>query len=466
MKALRFAATLLDLLLTLLALPLVLLAAVVLLARPWRMPAEERRILVIDSAYSLSTIRARMLERFLKERDLDGYFDHVYTYHPLVGASPDDPGAAVGPLTQTPLEPRHTMLESHIGLLPWLSRLPKLNFLLAQSHGFCRVGRLVRREGVSIVRAHDPMYLGLFAWPLARLNRRPLVIFIQGNYDHLHASTGQLAYPRLLRSRRLEMLLSRWILRRADLVTGVNQNNTNYGIANGARPERATVFRIGNSIDPYHFSDPTTRPPAAEGLPPPGAPFVAYVGRLETLKHPDDVVRAFAVAHRRHPDLYCLLVGDGSIRKELEDLGRDLGIHDRLYFAGNRPQPWIADALPHASAILAPLIGRSLVEGALSGTPIVAYDVEWHSELVVDGETGILVPYRNWQSMGERIHDLLCDPETAERLGRGGRAAALHMMDPARIIGHEREVNEKLITRLRASRRRPWLGARHARQAR
>lgn len=410
-----------------------------------------RNLLVIDSAYSLATLRSRQLERFVTERDLDGFFDHVFTFHPLVGASPEEPeGAQIEVFTETRLSDQHTMLEAHIGLRPGLRRLPLLNFALAQRDALIRIDRIIRRERIHVVRAHDPFYLGLMGWILARANHVRLLVFIQGNYDYLFASTGQLAYPRLLRSRRIESRLSRWILRHADLVAGGNQNNLEYGLANGAQPDRATLFRIGNAIDAYHFTEPAARPRPLDIPVRMGSPFVVYVGRLETLKHPDDVVRAFVAARAHHPTLECILVGDGSLRKELVALAKKMGVEDALHLVGNRPQRWIADLLPHANVVLAPLVGRSLVEAALSTTPIVAYDIEWHSELVQDGITGALVPYRDSAAMGAAIAHLLDDEAMAKRLGSAARQEAQRMMNPNEIRRHERMHYELLLAGGRA----------------
>lgn len=412
--------------------------------RPREQP--ERNLLVIDSAYCLATLRARQLERFVTERDLDGFFDHVYTFHPLVGASPDDPsGSAIGGFTSDSLNDHHTMLQARVGLRPQLVRLPLLNFLLSQRDAYIKIDKLVRNEGIRVMRAHDPFYLGLFGWSLAWTNRVRLLVFIQGNYDYLYASTGKLAYPRLLRSRRVEQILSRWILRRADLVAGGNQNNLEYGLANGARPSRAALFRIGNAIESYHFAEPAARSRPEDVPVREGRPFMVYVGRLESLKHPDDVVRAFAVAKNDHPELECVLIGDGSLRDALRELAQELGVNGALHMVGNRSQRWIADLLPQAKVVMAPLVGRSLVEAALSGTPIVAYDIEWHSELIQHETTGLMVQYRDSAAMGHAVARLLQDDAVAKRLGAAAREAAQEMMDPMAIRSHERTEYQRLL---------------------
>ena len=405
------------------------------------------RLMVIDSAYTLHVIRTRRLERFLDERDLGGFFEHVWTVHPLIGASPDEPPEnAFGPPRVERLSATNTFVSGPIGRYPILARLPWTNFILAQRALLKVAGRIAREEGIAVVRAHDPFVLAIVGRIVARAARLPLMVFLQGNYDYLYASTGALAYPRLLRSRKLEQRIARWALRHADAVAGANQNNLDYGLQNGARPERSVLLRIGRAIDPHHFVAPSARasvPESAEAR----RPFVVYVGRLLELKHPDDVVRAVAVAIRMGGDLDVVLVGDGPMREQIVTLAKELGIADRLVLMGNRDQVWLSRFLPHAAAVASPLTGRALVEAALAGAPLVAYDVEWHRELVKDSETGLLVPYRDVEAFGAALARVVRDPALGRRLGESGRAFAMRLMDPEALTAHERAVYEWLMRR-------------------
>jgi glycosyltransferase involved in cell wall biosynthesis len=103
--------------------------------------------------------------------------------------------------------------------------------------------------------------------------------------------------------------------------------------------------------------------------------------------------------------------------------------------------------LTQAAVIAAPLAGLALVESALSGTPIVGYDVEWHSELLTSGEEALLVPYRDSDAMAAAICAVLDDPQLAARLAAGARARGLRFMDPAKLIAHERALADELLAR-------------------
>ncbi|MDQ4133764.1 MAG: glycosyltransferase family 4 protein [Actinomycetota bacterium] len=410
-----------------------------------------RKLLSLDSTYSLATIRERKLEHEITCRDLEGFFEHVWSVHPMVGASPEHvPGSGVGRPSIEQIAPRHTMIEGKVARFEWLEAVAPVNFLVAQSVLAGMLMRLIRRERISIVRAGDPYYLGLLGLFLARANKLPLVVRINANQDSIYEATRELAYPRLLRSRLTEKRVARFVLSRADLVAPGSENNLRFAVANGAWRERSTIFRYGTWIDPVHFrTDPRERTSVRSELDLNDAPFLIIVGRLERVKHPEDVLYVLAEARKHAPSLAAVFVGDGSMRPELESMAAELGVAGQVRFAGNRDQNWIARALASATVVLSPLTGRALVEACLSATPVIAYDVEWHSELVTNGESGILVPYRDTRAMAEAVNRLLSDAVAAQTMGERARAVAAEMMDPARLMEHERSEYIRLLDRWR-----------------
>lgn len=454
-KIVKFAVRLADLIGVLVVAAIAFLP-LIRLALPIAPRRTGRRLLVIDSAYSAEVIKSRNLERFVTQRDLDGYFDTVYSVHPCVGADPTD--RQIGRINQWELDRHNVFLESYLGRFHFLRILRLTNFLIAQLLLLRHLHRLVRREGIGLIQACDPHYLGLLARAIGHANRIPLVVLIQGNYDLMWRDSGLLAYPRLLRTRSIELSIARSNLRHADLVIGMNDNNLQYAIENGARPGRGVVMRYGQTIESIHFNDPAKRLPpdlSTEGVVP--GRFVVHIGRLERVKLVDDAVRAFAITAQAHPDAVLLLVGDGTMKPALKQVAEDLGIGDRVRFLGNKDQHWLANMLPHAGVILSPLTGRALAEAVLSGTPTVAYDYEWQGELVIDGQTGRLVAHRNWQSMGRAAADLLNDPDEARRLGQAGRDLALCMMDPSSIQDALRRAYEGVLSSGTRIRRRTRL---------
>ena len=413
-----------------------------------RPSARPPKLLALEGTYSLETVQARRIEHAITGRDLQGFFDHVWSVHPVVGASPDHSEASsVGMPSCVSLSARHTVIEGKVAQSRVLHILPRTNFSLAQAVLVVKLGRLIRREDVSIVWASDPYYLGLLGLTLGRAHRLPVVVSVYGNFDAMYEATGSVAYPRLIPWRWLEKRIERFVLSRADLVVAGNENNLQFALSNGAIEERSTVFRPGHWIHPDHLDvepELRRRPPAELGLG--ERPYLILVGRLVPLKRPDDVLAVLARLRASGRDIVAVFVGDGPMRQQLEDMARDMGLAGDVVFTGNRDQHWIASALASAEIVLSPFTGLALIEACLSGTAVVAYDVEWQSELVRSDETGVLVPYRDTARMAEAVGRLLDDPEHAARLGRRARLQAREMMDPKRLLDHQRTAYEKALS--------------------
>lgn len=434
----------------LLAAPMAGLVALEAIGRGLIVPRKRggRRAIVLDTAYSLETVRARSLGRAITCRDLGGFFDHVYTVHPLVGSSAEDAAHAVGPVEMTDFAPRHTVIQARVGRLRALRAFPTLNFVLAQGSLLRSLLRL-RRQGIGVVRAGDPYYQGLLGLFVARAARAPLAVRVASNFDEVYAATGRAAYPRLFGSRAVEKRIERFVLRRADLVAGANENNREYAIASGAIRERTTVFRYGNIVHPAHFAPPHARSGVEkirEELALPDKKIVAYVGRLEAPKRAGDLVEALAEARARVPEVAFVLVGDGSLRPAMERRARELGVEDSLRFMGQRDQEWIAALMPSVCALVSPHMGRALVETALGGAPIAAYDIDWQREVVLPGQTGELVPVGDARALGRAVATLLMDEVRRARMGAAARELMLDLMDPERLDQREREAYARVMT--------------------
>jgi glycosyltransferase involved in cell wall biosynthesis len=175
--------------------------------------------------------------------------------------------------------------------------------------------------------------------------------------------------------------------------------------------------------------------------------FGIYVGRLTKIKMPKDLLYVLRTIkqYKDFSDVNLVLVGDGDMRAEMEQMANELGLGTSLIFLGDCTQNEIAEILPHAAAYLAPHSGLSLVEGALAGIPLIAYDYEWHPELVRQGLTGELVPHHDWKKMAESFGRLLRDPSYGRTLGANARALAMDMMDQKKIQAFETEQYRKLL---------------------
>jgi glycosyltransferase involved in cell wall biosynthesis len=157
-------------------------------------------------------------------------------------------------------------------------------------------------------------------------------------------------------------------------------------------------------------------------------PCIVTCGRLEPYKGHHVLLRACSMMSR---PVRCVLVGEGPQRRRLEQLAAELGIGDRVEFAGAVPQAKLveiyarADLFVLASVVLErsgkrDVIPNVLAEAMAMRLPVVATDVSGIAELVSDGVGGRLVPPNDPAALAAVLEELLADPEERERLAAGG----------------------------------------------
>ncbi len=157
---------------------------------------------------------------------------------------------------------------------------------------------------------------------------------------------------------------------------------------------------------------------------PAGVPLVGSVGRLFPQKAPEVFLEAARILRERGRDMYFVYAGDGPLRERIELLRRQFGLDDVFHLLGWRSDvPAILDALD-AFVISSKYegVGRALTEALYLAKPVVATAVCGVPELVVDGETGLLVPPDDPGALASAIERVMDDQVLARTLGGNGSA--------------------------------------------
>lgn len=189
----------------------------------------------------------------------------------------------------------------------------------------------------------------------------------------------------------------------------------------GIRPEV-----ISNAVDLNRFYP---RSPAQhKGF------VLLHASNFRPIKRVPDIVRVFAKVAAQAPAKLVLL-GDGPERPEAVRVAHDLGVAERVCFL---------DPVPHPELIVAEAdlfllhsqeesFGLAALEALASGVPVVAARVGGLSEVVKDGQTGILTELGDLEAQAEAILALLADPARIRAMGQAGRSDAEIRFNPARI---------------------------------
>jgi len=303
--------------------------------------------------------------------------------------------------------------------------------------------RAVREFRPDVVQVHESdVGLGAVSLPRSRRRRPLLVALLQVSYCEERRAIRPLrdrgaivgrpgAAERRFRwfKAPLQILLGRWTARAADLVLA---------------PSRTTAAEIARD---YDVELPRVLPNATGGvtveprpLPlevPVAEPPLLFVGRLRLRKGVEILLRALREMAREEPSARLLIAGEGEHRAALEDEARRLQLGERVRFLGRVDAGQVRTLLGLARALVVPSVyeGMPLVvlEAMEAGRPIVASRVSGIPEVVVDGETGWLVPAEDSQALATALVELYSDPAAAAGRGAAGRDRLEKCYRPARV---------------------------------
>lgn len=208
--------------------------------------------------------------------------------------------------------------------------------------------------------------------------------------------------------------------RLAHRVIAVSHAVKDHLVAQGMDGSRIDV--VYNGVDPDRYYLPCSREEARARLQlPAGVPLVGVIAHLTAKKGHAVFLEAFAKAQ---PEAVALFLGDGDEREALQAQAKQLGIADRVIFAG-----FHKDVLPYYAAldvvVLPSVEGeglpRALLEGGLLQRATIGTRLSGVPEIVRDGETGFIVPTGDSAAMAEKLRVLLADPALCERMGAAAR---------------------------------------------
>jgi glycosyltransferase involved in cell wall biosynthesis len=255
------------------------------------------------------------------------------------------------------------------------------------------------------------------AWLKSRLHARTVISIAGGELIDL----PQIAYG--YAGRRVYRFMMRWALRRADVVTAGSRGLLeilNRWAGNGRRETPRRMFApLGVDMQMFHRRQelPGVEPLRA-GRHPEMSTMVS-VGSLQRVKGQADLIRAFRLVVDRHTDAHLKIVGDGPLRAELESLADELGVGDRVEFAGEVRREELPAIYREATLFVQSSLheaqGMALLEAAACGLPIVGTGVGTLADLAPDA--ALATPVGDPIRLAQAILSLLESAAHRRRLG-------------------------------------------------
>ena len=167
---------------------------------------------------------------------------------------------------------------------------------------------------------------------------------------------------------------------------------------------------------------------------------VVYAGRFSPCKGLDVLIEAIPAVISAHPECRFVFAGDGPTRGDIERLAAARGVARACEFLGVVPGERVHELMAGAAFVVTPSIHEAFgfvnLEAHALGAPVVASDTDGIPDVVVDGETGLLVPPGDSAALATAMSRLLGDDELRAGLGRGARARFEALFGPGRIAAH------------------------------
>lgn len=292
---------------------------------------------------------------------------------------------------------------------------------------FLRISSLIRREGVDILNTHSSSDSWVAILAARLLRNRPKII-----------RTRHLSTP-ISRSLLSHMIYN--ILPDAIITTGeeIRQRMIRN---NGFKAQR--IFSIPTGVNLERF-DPIRVSPAFK----PRGFSIGMIGVLRSWKGHSYLIEAVPEILKSIPDAVFYIVGDGPQYKNIERKIDELSLNNKVIMLGHRED--IPEILASLDVVVHPSyanegVPQSVLQSLAMERPVVASDAGAVKEVVIDGETGFLIPPRKVEEITAKVVTLYKNRELGKVFGKKGRSLVERSYSFERMLDKVESLYEKLLT--------------------
>lgn len=252
--------------------------------------------------------------------------------------------------------------------------------------------QLIPRLKLDVIHTHHPVLLGQTAATKARDQNLPLVFTFHTQYQEY---THYIPFPQEQVQEFLKNTVMNWMrefMRKCQHIVIPSESMRSILVNDYGLIDRFTVIPTGIDIAPYKKANGAALR-AEWGWN--GDKVIVSAGRLAEEKNWTTLLQAFAIAQKKRPKLRLVLVGDGPQAEALRKLAGELGIAERVLFAGKVPFEQVPSYLKAADlfafASVTETQGLVTLEAMAAGLPVVAVDGSGTKDIVENGAQGFLV---------------------------------------------------------------------------
>jgi glycosyltransferase involved in cell wall biosynthesis len=302
----------------------------------------------------------------------------------------------------------------------WVNKFLFLSFLMAF---LLRSLGLLIRERIDLIWSQWWIPGGLIGWIVSLLGRKPLIVTSHGTDIRILEKTG----------------LSSWVAglvyRRAKHVTTVS-SFLKEKLIKSLRLEPEKVNVIPMPVTPEVFRPTPLRSD--------GVKLILCVARFTPQKGLGFFLDACKILNDKGIDFQAKIVGEGPLRNSLQEQIKKLNLKDRVVLADIMPQEKLNLLYEESYLCILPSLdegfGLVLVEAQLCRRPVIGTRSGGITDIIEDGQSGILVPPQDHVSLATAMERILTDHNLASRLAEGGYQSAMAKFSPQAVLHKYLEV--------------------------
>ena len=277
-----------------------------------------------------------------------------------------------------------------------------------------------------LITAQDPFLVGALGYMLSKKFKVPLHL-------QLHTDPWSEAWRAERLRNKIEFFIASFLLTRADGVRVVSVRVKKHVLALGVAPEKVSVIPIFVDVEHFIKAKPSFDLHKSYPLYP---RIILSLGRLALEKNYHKLIRAFNEVHKANTDAMLLIIGSGPERERLLSLARSLDLEHAVVLL-----PWARDVVSYyksADLYVQPSLyegwGMAVVEAMASGLSVIMTDVGCAGEVLKDGESGVVVPSTDEQTLASAMLRLLSDHELRASLSKKAKEAVSKLATKAETL--------------------------------
>ncbi len=299
-----------------------------------------------------------------------------------------------------------------------------------------KLSKMLKKHNIDIVHTHNPSNW-LYGSIAAKLAGIPIVHteHTTSDYDNYHVKRWQV----------IESILAQF----THTITTVCENVKKHMVEkSGISSSKIKV--VYNAIDIDNFSVEIDKSKLMQDLSlDENCMTMGSVARFYKNKDHKTLLEAFGLALKQIPNLYLLLVGDGPLKPDIEKLADGLNVSKNVRFLGNRRD------IPQLLKVMDIFVLSSkreglpiaLLEAMASGVPVIVTDVDGNTEVVIDRETGLVVPSNNAEKLAKAIIKLLADKENADKMAENGKRFVEERFSFCNMVNNYSQIYQSITLR-------------------